>query len=101
MFSFFFQAEDGIRDGHVTWSLDVCSSDLKNRGSVSTTLSTHRFIINQPLTKRLQAFHTPYEHQQQERAFPSSHEVADGYLLTLLSNAGPFPSHRHASHKFP
>src|SRR5438876_8861223 len=25
---FFFQAEDGIRDGRVTWSSDVCSSDL-------------------------------------------------------------------------
>src|SRR5690606_40506941 len=25
---FFFQAEDGIRDFHVTWSSDVCSSDL-------------------------------------------------------------------------
>src|SRR5690606_40602998 len=24
----FFQAEDGIRDFHVTWSSDVCSSDL-------------------------------------------------------------------------
>src|SRR6266508_4960782 len=30
-FFFFFQAEDGIRDGHVTWSSDVCSSDLKPR----------------------------------------------------------------------
>src|SRR5215208_7675990 len=27
---FFFQAEDGIRDGHVTGSSDVCSSDLMN-----------------------------------------------------------------------
>src|SRR6266481_6956695 len=27
-FFFFFQAEDGIRDGTVTWSSDVCSSDL-------------------------------------------------------------------------
>src|SRR5438876_1578337 len=26
---FFFQAEDGIRDGRVTWSSDVCSSDLR------------------------------------------------------------------------
>src|SRR5690606_40464912 len=25
---FFFAAEDGIRDFHVTWSSDVCSSDL-------------------------------------------------------------------------
>src|SRR6267378_5229086 len=25
---FFFQAEDGIRDLYVTWSSDVCSSDL-------------------------------------------------------------------------
>src|SRR5436305_9030446 len=25
---FFFQAEDGIRDADVTWSSDVCSSDL-------------------------------------------------------------------------
>src|SRR6266508_6510454 len=28
-FFFFFQAEDGIRDGHVNWSSDVCSSDLR------------------------------------------------------------------------
>src|SRR3989454_1269800 len=28
---FFFQAEDGIRDYKVTWSSDVCSSDLKRR----------------------------------------------------------------------
>ena len=27
-FFFFFQAEDGIRDHCVTWSSDVCSSDL-------------------------------------------------------------------------
>src|ERR1022692_2590207 len=28
---FFFQAEDGIRDYKVTWSSDVCSSDLECR----------------------------------------------------------------------
>src|SRR2546422_1110604 len=28
IFFFFFQAEDGIRDVAVTWSSDVCSSDL-------------------------------------------------------------------------
>src|SRR3989475_3977219 len=28
LFFFFFQAEDGIRDLTVTWSSDVCSSDL-------------------------------------------------------------------------
>src|SRR5687767_15561302 len=30
--SFFFQAEDGIRDKLVTWSSDVCSSDLGPAG---------------------------------------------------------------------
>src|SRR5687767_15303858 len=30
--SFFFQAEDGIRDKLVTWSSDVCSSDLRHGG---------------------------------------------------------------------
>src|SRR6266508_3071054 len=30
-FFFFFQAEDGIRAGHVTGSSDVCSSDLSTR----------------------------------------------------------------------
>src|SRR5437867_9783977 len=30
---FFFQAEDGIRDRTVTWSSDVCSSDLACPGS--------------------------------------------------------------------
>jgi len=29
LFFFFFQAEDGIRDIGVTWSSDVCSSDLQ------------------------------------------------------------------------
>src|SRR2546425_1722984 len=29
---FFFQAEDGIRDKLVTWSSDVCSSDLIQNG---------------------------------------------------------------------
>src|SRR5438093_12532989 len=28
-FLFFFQSEDGIRDWSVTWSSDVCSSDLE------------------------------------------------------------------------
>src|SRR5689334_23586237 len=28
---FFFQAEDGIRDGNCDWSSDVCSSDLDPR----------------------------------------------------------------------
>src|SRR2546422_6859122 len=31
-FFFFFQAEDGIRDVAVTWSSDVCSSDLPRGG---------------------------------------------------------------------
>src|SRR5207302_11208905 len=31
IFFFFFQAEDGIRDFHVTWSSDVCSSDLDDQ----------------------------------------------------------------------
>src|SRR5690625_3131980 len=30
-FFFFFQAEDGIRDGPRDWSSDVCSSDLKKK----------------------------------------------------------------------
>src|SRR5688500_5862074 len=30
LISFFFQAEDGIRDYKVTWSSDVCSSDLRS-----------------------------------------------------------------------
>src|SRR6266481_6661372 len=33
-FFFFFQAEDGIRDGTVTWSSDVCSSDLDHGNEV-------------------------------------------------------------------
>src|SRR5256884_1366126 len=31
--AFFFQAEDGIRDVAVTWSSDVCSSDLRRLSS--------------------------------------------------------------------
>src|SRR2546426_6707589 len=31
---FFFKAEDGIRDYKVTWSSDVCSSDLTPDGDV-------------------------------------------------------------------
>src|SRR6266436_1630635 len=34
MFFFFFQAEDGIRDVAVTWSSDVCSSDLRHQRAV-------------------------------------------------------------------
>src|SRR6266508_6273011 len=42
-FFFFFQAEDGIRDGHVTWSSDVCSSDLSiRRGCGHRSASTNR-----------------------------------------------------------
>src|SRR5690606_14957062 len=33
---FFFQAEDGIRDCHVDWSSDVCSSDLYDAGRVAS-----------------------------------------------------------------
>src|SRR6266576_2683469 len=32
---FFFQAEDGIRDLYVTWSSDVCSSDLAVEGGAA------------------------------------------------------------------
>src|SRR6266446_10554982 len=35
---FFFQAEDGIRDYKVTWSSDVCSSDL-------TSVNIRRYLI--------------------------------------------------------
>src|SRR6266853_3668 len=31
---FFFQAEDGIRDLTVTWSSDVCSSDLRRTAAL-------------------------------------------------------------------
>src|SRR5437016_11631135 len=34
LFFFFFQAEDGIRDWSVTWSSDVCSSDLPPCGVI-------------------------------------------------------------------
>src|SRR5699024_11348718 len=35
---FFFQAEDGIRDRNVTWSSDVCSSDLDRGGQFAAQL---------------------------------------------------------------
>src|SRR6266511_5693964 len=38
---FFFQAEDGIRDFHVTWSSDVCSSDLSERSIGSQNSIRH------------------------------------------------------------
>src|SRR5205809_5983875 len=38
-FFFFFQAEDGIRDVAVTWSSDVCSSDLPRPGPRSRSRS--------------------------------------------------------------
>src|SRR5260221_161094 len=39
VFFFFFQAEDGIRDHCVTWSSDVCSSDLRDAGAPGPSLA--------------------------------------------------------------
>src|SRR5256885_4637073 len=43
---FFFQAEDGIRDYKVTWSSDVCSSDLRPLRQVSS--SSLGITVNPP-----------------------------------------------------
>src|SRR5690348_5294011 len=53
---FFFQAEDGIRDGRVTGVPDVCSSDLAKSASVAVVVvsddteseATDRFSLNLP-----------------------------------------------------
>src|SRR5207245_7850193 len=51
---FFFQAEDGIRDATVTWSSDVCSSDLHTSWPVAalraTTLRLAVVAYNTPWT---------------------------------------------------
>src|SRR5271165_6606427 len=49
-FFFFFQAEDGIRDFHVTGSSDVCSSDLmarvdRNRAGVGALERCERIAV--------------------------------------------------------
>src|SRR2546429_2168684 len=44
--AFFFQAEDGIRDVAVTWSSDVCSSDLLVGGPAGQTARTADSIAN-------------------------------------------------------
>src|SRR5438445_4970471 len=44
---FFFQAEDGIRDIGVTWSSDVCSSDLMALGAQLASVRT--MILGQTL----------------------------------------------------
>src|SRR3989440_1814376 len=45
-FFFFFQAEDGIRDLIVTWSSDVCSSDLFY--IVDSVRTSYRFEYDDP-----------------------------------------------------
>src|SRR6266487_4035427 len=45
--NFFFQAEDGIRAGRVTWSSDVCSSDLAPAQFESTFLRA----LHRPVTR--------------------------------------------------
>src|SRR3712207_8544697 len=47
---FFFQAEDGIRDIGVTWSSDVCSSDLFNLQVSKSGLGTFA-LTNRPYSK--------------------------------------------------
>src|SRR5204863_7834776 len=51
---FFFQAEDGIRDLYVTWSSDVCSSDLvaPYATDVKRIAANHRARITGPLTRQ-------------------------------------------------
>src|SRR6266568_5510148 len=41
---FFFQAEDGIRDGTVTGVSDVCSSDLRSPNPVTPSLAASKLI---------------------------------------------------------
>src|SRR5205807_3530367 len=42
---FFFQAEDGIRDYKVTWSSDVCSSDLIAGEAYFEGVAGERFAV--------------------------------------------------------
>src|SRR5260370_21307285 len=46
MFFFFFQAEDGIRDSSVTWSSDVCSSDLLRASALGRARADHAFALH-------------------------------------------------------
>src|SRR5205807_8498027 len=43
---FFFPAEDGIRDYKVTWSSDVCSSDLPASASRLEYILTEEYVRN-------------------------------------------------------
>ena len=51
--TFFFQAEDGIRDGTCDWSSDVCSSDLSLAHQVRTPLSAAMLYAANLGSKRL------------------------------------------------
>src|SRR5436305_5152011 len=42
---FFFPAEDGIRDADVTWSSDVCSSDLTRHSRTEAAYSAARSAL--------------------------------------------------------
>src|SRR5437667_8309676 len=48
---FFFQAEDGIRDRDVTWSSDVCSSDLPTDLLIGAVQVTARLLGGRPLSE--------------------------------------------------
>src|SRR5256886_4557708 len=62
--SFFFQAEDGIRDLTVTWSSDVCSSDLDlyRQTHAAAYLELARAIGNNIVKQYYHhGYFTPYE----------------------------------------
>src|SRR6266446_7919429 len=92
IFFFFFQAEDGIRDYKVTWSSDVCSSDLGEAlGEAARrnqqALGRHHHVLEDDLGLRDAA--QPHRRLTLADAKPlrlAAHgdEAADALLLAVL-----------------
>src|SRR5258707_3025609 len=67
MVFFFFQAEDGIRDIGVTWSSDVCSSDLYvNLVHNDLNDNSGRVRCRELLTRNLRNFGRPQHYTEEE-----------------------------------
>src|SRR5437660_12460578 len=72
MFVFFFQAEDGIRDGHVT-GVQTCALPISNAGPRSISVQIEPRTQNEKFTQSEQR-NDPGERRHQRRRSPRSEE---------------------------
>src|SRR5690606_40311196 len=78
---FFFQAEDGIRDFHVTWSSDVCSSDLQaSWGDLEEAWNARREAYGSHAVRR---FHMDTNYRNAQEIFDYARDV----ILPLVPDA--------------